>query len=91
MKVHTCFGTHGKTCGVGTLEVKRIRQLQHWTNTVGSAWLDSSESEDDEELSDLKCGHEIGTLKCYYSTIHTLKAEKLPIMKPKIRNNVDLR
>ena len=87
LKIHTCFCTHGKTTGTGSLELKQHTQLQRWSDIRDGDWVSSS---DEEFTDDDTCAYELGTVKCYYSTVHTLKAERL-CMRPKIRNNVALR
>lgn len=88
LKVHSCFCTHGRNTGTGTLELKQVTQLQHWKNIRNGdgEWVNSS----DEEVTDDTCGYKLGTLKCYYSTVHTIKAERLS-MRPLLRNNTALR
>ena len=93
LKIHSCFCTHGKTTGVGTLEIKYVRQLRYWSNMIGSKWSSSGDEspENDEDLrADKSSGYAMGTLKAYYSTVHTVKAARVS-MRPIIRNNYSLR
>ena len=107
LKIHSCFCTHGKATGVGTVEIKHVKQLQYWSNKIGDQWSSSGEESSDNlgdpewprvETSSHKSSdsdedlrrYAMCTLKCYYSTVHTVKAERLS-MRPIIRNNCSLR
>ena len=56
---------------------------------IGNDWSSSSDS-DVEDVADPASPCEFGSLKCYYSTVHTVKAEGVS-MRPMLQSNRLLR